>query len=171
VALVGTLAAIWLLGFSINLITLLALLLATGLVVDDAIVVLENIQRRRAMGLGPRAAAVLGTREVFFAVVATTATLVAVFVPISFLPSQAGRLFAEFGFVMAIAVALSSFVALSLGPMLAARLAEPAEPGPVSRRLRAFGSALVRVYERAIGAVLRHALLGFVAALVLFGVR
>jgi hydrophobic/amphiphilic exporter-1 (mainly G- bacteria), HAE1 family len=98
------------------------LLLATGLVVDDAIVVLENIQRRRAMGLGPRAAAVLGTREVFFAVVATTLTLIAVFVPISFLPSAAGRLFAEFGFVMAIAVGISSFVALSLGPMMASGL-------------------------------------------------
>ena len=172
VALVGTLAAIWLLGFSVNLITLLALLLATGLVVDDAIVVLENIQRRRALGLGPRAAAVLGTREVFFAVVATTATLVAVFVPISFLPSQAGRLFAEFGFVMAIAVALSSFVALSLGPMLAARLAEgggQAAPGPLARRLRALGSRLVRAYERAIAAVLRHALASFVVALLLFG--
>ena len=115
IALIGTLAAIWALGYSINLLTLLALLLATGLVVDDAIVVLENIQRRRAMGLGPRAAAVLGTREVFFAVVATTLTLVAVFVPISFLPSAAGRLFAEFGFVMAIAVGISSFVALVAG--------------------------------------------------------
>ncbi len=169
VALVGTLAAIWLLGFSINLITLLAMLLATGLVVDDAIVVLENIQRRRAMGLGPRAAAVLGTREVFFAVVATTATLVAVFVPISFLPSQAGRLFAEFGFVMAIAVALSSFVALSLGPMLAARLAEPAAPGAVGRRLNAVGRGGVRAYERAIGAVLRHAWVSFTIGLLLFG--
>src|SRR5690606_4490354 len=79
VALIGTLGAIWLLGFSVNLLTLLALLLATGLVVDDAIVVLENIQRRRGQGLQPRAAAVLGTREVFFAIVATTATLVSVF--------------------------------------------------------------------------------------------
>jgi multidrug efflux pump subunit AcrB len=112
IALVGTLGAIWLLGFSLNLLTLLALVLATGLVVDDTIVVLENIQRRRGQGLGARAAAVIGTREVFFAVMATTATLIAVFIPISFLPSSAGRLFAEFGFVMAIAVAVSSFVAL-----------------------------------------------------------
>jgi multidrug efflux pump subunit AcrB len=139
VALIGTLGAIWLLGFSLNLLTLLALVLASGLVVDDSIVVLENIQRRRAQGIGARAAAVLGTREVFFAIVATTAALVSVFVPISFLPSTAGRLFAEFGFVMAIAVMLSSFVALSLGPMIAARL--PAEPpadqaGRVQRLLR-----------------------------------
>ncbi|WP_084664708.1 efflux RND transporter permease subunit [Pseudochrobactrum sp. AO18b] len=121
VALVGTVAAIYLAGFSINILTLLALVLATGLVVDDAIVVLENIVRRRSMGLGPRAAAVLGTKEVFFAVIATTLTLVAVFVPISFLPGQAGGLFREFGFVLAIAVLLSSVVALTLCPMLASR--------------------------------------------------
>ncbi len=97
-------------------------MLATGLIVDDAIVVTENIQRRRSMGLGARAAAVIGTREVFFAVVATTAVLVAVFVPIAFLPSTAGRLFREFGGVLAIAVIISSFVALSLVPALTARL-------------------------------------------------
>ncbi len=104
VAMIGTIAAIWLAGFSINILTLLALVLATGLVVDDAIVVLENIVRRRNEGLGPRAAAVLGAEEVFFAVVATTATLVAVFVPISFLPGQTGGLFREFGFVLAMSV-------------------------------------------------------------------
>ncbi|TFY99743.1 efflux RND transporter permease subunit [Ramlibacter rhizophilus] len=156
IALVGTLGAIWLLGFSLNLLTLLALLLATGLVVDDSIVVLENVQRRRGMGLGARAAAVLGTREVFFAVVATTATLVAVFVPISFLPSTAGRLFTEFGFVMAIAVAISSFVALSMGPMIASRLPEARAPGPVWRRASAAGHAAIRAYDRAIGLCLRH---------------
>ncbi|MFN3498826.1 MAG: efflux RND transporter permease subunit, partial [Pannonibacter indicus] len=122
VALIGTLAAIYLAGFSINILTLLALVLATGLVVDDAIVVLENIVRRRNQGMGPRAAAVLGTDEVFFAVIATTATLAAVFVPLSFLPGQTGGLFREFGFVLAIAVLLSSVVALSLCPMLASHL-------------------------------------------------
>lgn len=122
VALIGTVAAIWLLGFSLNLITLLALVLATGLVVDDAIVVLENIQRRRQEGLMARAAAVVGTRQVFFAVIATTATLISMFAPISFLPSQAGRLFSEFGFVLAVAVCISSFVALTAVPMMASRL-------------------------------------------------
>lgn len=122
IALTGTLAAIWLMGFSLNLVTLLALVLATGLVVDDAIVVLENIQRLRGAGIAARAAAVLGTRQVFFAVIATTATLVSVFLPISFLPSTAGRLFTEFGFVLAVTVAISSFVALSLCPMMASRL-------------------------------------------------
>ncbi|MDI6028089.1 efflux RND transporter permease subunit [Corticibacterium sp. UT-5YL-CI-8] len=122
VALIGTLAAIYLVGFSINILTLLALVLATGLVVDDAIVVLENIVRRRNEGMGPRAAAVLGAQEVFFAVIATTATLAAVFIPLSFLPGQTGGLFREFGFVLAIAVLLSSVVALSLCPMLASRM-------------------------------------------------
>ena len=101
---------------------MLAFVLATGLVVDDAIVVLENIVRQRGLGLGPRAAAVIGTEEVFFAVVATTLTLVAVFVPLSFLPGQSGGLFREFGFTLAIAVALSAVVALTLCPVLAARL-------------------------------------------------
>lgn len=121
VALIGTIAAIYLVGFSINILTLLALVLATGLVVDDAIVVLENIVRRRNMGIGPRAASVLGTNEVFFAVVATTLTLAAVFIPISFLPGQAGGLFKEFGFVLAIAILLSAIVSLTLCPMLASR--------------------------------------------------
>jgi len=122
IALVGTLAGIYLAGFSINILTLLALVLATGMVVDDAIVVLENIVRRRSEGIGPRAAAVLGTRQVFFAVVTTTATLAAVFVPLSFLPGQAGGLFREFGYTLAIAVGLSSVVALTLCPVLAALL-------------------------------------------------
>ncbi|MDH3579067.1 MAG: efflux RND transporter permease subunit [Hyphomicrobiales bacterium] len=133
IALIGTIAAIWLLGFSINLITLLALVLAAGLVVDDAIVVLENIQRRRAEGIASRAAAVLGTRQVFFAVVATTATLISVFLPISFLPSTAGRLFTEFGFVLAVTVAISSFVALTLCPMMASRLPDRAVPKKSSK--------------------------------------
>jgi len=130
VALIGTLAAIYLVGFSVNILTLLALVLATGMVVDDAIVVLENIVRRRAQGMGPRAAAVLGTQEVFFAVVTTTATLAAVFIPLSFLPGQTGGLFREFGFTLAMAVALSSIVALTLCPVLASRLLRPAQPDP-----------------------------------------
>ena len=142
VALIGTVASIWLLGFSINILTLLAIVLATGLVVDDAIVVLENIQRRRSQGLGPRAAAVLGTRQVFFAVLATTITLIAVFVPISFLPSTAGRMFREFGIVLACAVAISSFVALSLVPTLASRLPAEDRPGPLHNLLVRFGRRL-----------------------------
>jgi HAE1 family hydrophobic/amphiphilic exporter-1 len=152
VALIGTIAGIYLAGFSINILTLLALVLATGLVVDDSIVVLENITRRRSMGLGPRAAAVLGTQEVFFAVVATTATLIAVFVPLSFLPGQTGRLFREFGFTLAISVGLSAVVALSMGPMLASRLlkggAEAHVSGPRRDPLHRFGAMLAALYRR-----------------------
>ncbi|TCA18306.1 efflux RND transporter permease subunit [Rhizobium leguminosarum bv. viciae] len=149
VALIGTLAAIYMVGFSINILTLLAIVLATGLVVDDAIVVLENIVRRRAEGMGPRAAAVLGTREVFFAVIATTATLAAVFIPLSFLPGQVGGLFREFGFVLAFSVGLSSIVALTLCPMLASRmLTKPMleDHGALGR----FGGALANLYKWAL---------------------
>ncbi|PDT05577.1 multidrug transporter AcrB [Rhizobium chutanense] len=149
VALIGTLAAIYMVGFSINILTLLAIVLATGLVVDDAIVVLENIVRRRAEGMGPRAAAVLGTREVFFAVIATTATLAAVFIPLSFLPGQVGGLFREFGFVLAFSVGLSSIVALTLCPMLASRmLTKPMleDHGALGR----FGGALADLYKWAL---------------------
>ena len=151
VALMGVIAGIWLMGFSINLLTLLALVLATGLIVDDAIVVLENAQRLQKKGFGRRAAAVMGTRQVFFAVVATTAVLVSVFVPISFLPSQAGRLFREFGFVLALAVILSSFVALSLVPALAARVdltGDGAGDSAGAGRFRGVGEAFARAGER-----------------------
>ncbi len=156
VALIGTIAAIYMVGFSVNILTLLALVLATGLVVDDAIVVLENIVRRRNEGMGSRAAAVLGTREVFFAVLATTATLIAVFVPLSFLPGQAGGLFREFGFVLAFAVFLSSIVALSLCPMLASRLLKAGERESVQRAsvVGHIGSFFASGYRRSLGAAL-----------------
>ncbi len=147
VALVGTLAAIYMVGFSINILTLLALVLATGMVVDDAIVVLENIVRQRAAGMGPRAAAVNGTSQVFFAVVTTTATLAAVFVPLSFLPGQAGGLFREFGFTLAMAVLLSSVVALSLCPVLASRLLTQAPPENPRGPMIWLGNKLVSLYE------------------------
>ena len=129
VAMIGTIAAIWLTGFSINTISLLAFVLATGMVVDDSIVVVENIVRRRGEGLGPRVAAIEGANQVFFAVISTTATLAAVFIPISFLPGQAGGVFGEFGFVLAFCVLLSSVVALTLAPMLAAAF-DPGRPVP-----------------------------------------
>ena len=154
VALIGTVAAIYLVGFSINILTLLALVLATGLVVDDAIVVLENIVRRRNEGMGPRAAAVLGTQEVFFAVIATTATLVAVFVPLSFLPGQTGGLFREFGFVLAMAVILSCVVALSLCPMLASRMLTAHAGEHHGGVMGTIGSRLAGLYRRCLHACL-----------------
>ncbi len=140
----GTVAGIWMAGFSINIFTLFALVLATGLVVDDAIVVLENIERWRARGMGQRAAAVLGTREVFFAVISTTATLAAVFIPISFLPGTAGKMFGEFGFVLAFAVGISAFVALVLCPVLAAKLPDRRRHDAAARPPKALGRAWAR---------------------------
>lgn len=170
VALIGTLAAVWLMGFSINLLTLLALVLATGLVVDDSIVVLENIQRLKAQAIKPSAAAILGTQQVFFAVIATTATLVSVFVPISFLPSTAGRLFGEFGFVLAVTVCISSFVALTVVPMLASRLPEASRPSLFTRLLSRIGDGFSHLYAKALDGVLTIPLV-FVGlcAFVMFG--
>jgi multidrug efflux pump len=133
VALIGCFVLIGAYGFSINTLTLLALLLAIGLVVDDAIVVLENIQRRIELGESPVAASFRGSSQVTFAVLATSITLIAVFVPLSFLPGQVGRLFVEFGWVLASAVAISTFVALTACPALASKLLS-------ARRARARGS-------------------------------
>ena len=151
ISLLGTLAASWMLGFSINILTLLALVLAAGLIVDDAIVVLESVQRRRSEGSGASAAAVTGTRQVFFAVIATTAVLVAVFIPIAFLPGTAGRLFQEFGLVLAVAVAISSFVALSLVPAAMARLAVAR---PREGRISDWGNRLANRYQSSLEWVL-----------------
>ena len=177
VSLIGTLAAIWLVGFSINILTLLALVLATGMVVDDAIVVLENIVRRRSEGMGARAAAVLGTQQVFFAVIATTTTLAAVFIPLSFLPGQTGGLFREFGFTLAISVLLSSITALTLCPVLASRLLraeDAAAPshGPIGwlgRKLAGFYAASLRATLAAPMVALAIAGLFALFAAILFG--
>lgn len=122
VSLIGTFIVLFALGFTVNLLTLLALILAIGLVVDDAIVVIENIHRRMEMGESPLVAAYNGTRQVGFAVIATTLVLISVFIPLTFLEGDVGRLFSEFAVTMAGAVALSSFVALSFSPMLASKL-------------------------------------------------
>ena len=153
IALSGALAGIYLAGFSVNILTLLALVLATGLVVDDAIVVLENIVRQQGLGFRARAAAVIGTQEVYFAVLSTTATLAAVFIPIAFLPGQTGALFREFGYTLTFAVLVSSVVALSLTPMMAAKLLQSPStrpPGPLAR----FGALLEHAYIRSLTAAL-----------------
>ncbi|MBB3996194.1 efflux RND transporter permease subunit [Aureimonas pseudogalii] len=173
IALIGVVAGVYLVGFSLNIITLLALVLATGMVVDDAIIVLENIIRRRDMGMSVKAAAVLGTREVFFAVISTTATLAAVFIPISFLPGVAGGLFREFGFVLAISVTLSAFIALTLCPMLAAHLLPErdaeARPGFVKRGAMRLGEWLAGLYAFLLRGALNNALLMVVASLIFAG--
>jgi multidrug efflux pump len=122
VSIIGTFAVMSWLGFTVNTLTLLALVLAVGLVVDDAIVMLENIYRRIEAGEAPIHAAIFGARQVAFAIIATTLTLAAVFLPVAFQSGRTGRLFFEFGLTMAIAVTVSAFVALTLSPMLCSRI-------------------------------------------------
>ncbi len=132
ICLLATFAVLWLFGFSINLLTLLALVLAIGLVVDDAIVVLENVYHRIEQGEPPLVAAVTGTRQVAFAVVSTTIVVCAVFVPVMFLAGQTGLLFRELAGAMIAAIAFSGFVALSLAPMLCSKLLKQEKRGRVA---------------------------------------
>ncbi|GIX11100.1 efflux RND transporter permease subunit [Elioraea sp.] len=125
VSIIGSFIALAALGFSLNVLTLLGMVLAIGIVVDDAIVVLENIHRRIEEGEQPLVAAFRGARQIAFAVVATTLVLVSVFLPISYLEGQTGRLFSEFGFALAASVLVSGFVALSLTPMMCSKLLRP----------------------------------------------
>lgn len=122
ISLIGAFFIMYIMGFSINILTLLAIVLAIGLVVDDAIVVMENIYTKIEKGMSPKEAAIKGSNEIFFAVIATTVALVAVFFPIVFLQGVTGRLFREFSLVIAGAVLISSFVALTFTPMLTAKL-------------------------------------------------
>jgi multidrug efflux pump len=135
VSLVATFTILYSFGFSINLLTLLALVLAIGLVVDDAIVVLENISRRVEEGEPPLVAAFKGTRQVSFAVIATTLVLVSVFAPITFLEGDLGRLFSEFAITMAAAVCFSTLIALTLCPMLASKLLKKPERNALSAKV------------------------------------
>ena len=156
------------LGFSLNLLTLLALVLAIGLVVDDAIVVVENIQRRLDHGEPPLIAAERGARQVFFAVVATTVVLLSVFAPLLFLPGYVGRLFVELAAAIAAAVAFSAFLALTLSPMLASKILKPAQTGGwVARRVDRGMDALKNSYANTLNALLgRRIAVGGVIGLV-----
>lgn len=122
ISLIGTFFVMYLAGFSINVLTLLGIVLSIGLVVDDTIVVLENIYTKIEEGMTPLEAGIKGSTEIFFAVISTTVALVAVFMPVVFLEGLTGRLFREFGIVVAAAVVISSFVALTLTPMLSTKL-------------------------------------------------
>ncbi len=143
VSVIAAFMALYALDYSINVLTLLGIVLAIGLVVDDSIVVLENIHRRAELGETPIVAAVRGSQEIGFAVIATTLTLVAVFVPISFLPGDIGRLFREFGLTLAAAVLFSALVALTLTPVLASRL-----PPPKEMRHGRFANAVESLFEK-----------------------
>jgi len=170
VSIIGAFMLLAALGFSINLLTLLALILAIGLVVDDAIVVLENAQRRVDHGEPPLVAAYRGTRQVTFAVLATSAVLVAVYVPLSLLGGEIGKLFQEFGLVLAAAVAISTFVALSLTPMLCSQLlGRGAVPSRFMRGAERAFAALERGYRIALNGALAMPLVVLTAAALLSG--
>ena len=170
VSLIGSCFVMYLAGFSLNVLTLLALVLAIGLVVDDAIVVVEVIYAKIEAGLDPQQAGVEGTREIFFAVVATTVALVAVFMPILFLGGLVGRLFREFGVTLAGAVIISSFVALTLTPMLATRLLKKRARQPwFYRTTEPFFSALVADYRMRLTKLLQQRWLALPVVLVCLG--
>jgi multidrug efflux pump len=157
VSLIGSFALIALAGFTINTLTLLALVLAIGLVVDDAIVVLENIFRHIEEGLSPFQAALKGAREISFAVVAMTMTLAAVFAPLAFTPGRTGRLFGEFALTLAGAVIVSGFVALTLTPMMCSKLLRHnARPSRFDNFMERVLVATGNGYERALRQVLAH---------------
>ncbi len=161
-SLVGTFAAMWLLGYSLDNLSLMALIVATGFVVDDAIVVLENIMRHVEAGMAPLAAALRGAREVGFTVLSMSLSLVAVFVPVLFMGGIVGRLFHEFAVTLSVAIGISLLVSLTVTPMLASRwLRAPAAPRPGERTPLA-ARAWVRLhaaYARSLRRAVRHPLL------------
>jgi multidrug efflux pump len=156
VSLIGALVFMQMLGFSINTLTLLAMVLAVGLVVDDAIVVLENIHRHIEEGKTPLEASLQGSKEIGFAVLAMTFTLAAVFAPIAFTEGRTGKLFAEFELTLDSAVIVSGFCALTLAPMMSAYLLKPhmGEGNPLSRGVERFLQALTRMYQSVLRRVL-----------------
>jgi multidrug efflux pump len=169
VALVGAFFFLYLLGFTINVLTLLGVVLAIGLVVDDAIVVLENCHRHVELGKAPAQAAADGSREIAFAVVAMSLTLTAVFAPVAFVPGNTGKLFAEFALTVASAVAVSGFVALTLTPMMCAKiLREHEKHGGLYLAMERFFAAMTAAYRRAVTRVLawRWAVVGVFALVV-----
>ncbi|HEX5739289.1 MAG TPA: efflux RND transporter permease subunit [Hydrogenophaga sp.] len=156
VSLIGSFALMALFGFSINTLTLLALVLAIGLVVDDSIVVLENIYRHIEEGMKPFEAAIKGAREIGFAVVAMTLTLAAVYAPLAFTPGRTGRLFAEFALALAGAVVVSGFVALTLSPMLCSKLLRHnPKPGRFDAFMERLLTRITNGYARVLGASLQ----------------
>ena len=155
VSLIATFIVLYAFGFSINLLTLLALVLAIGLVVDDAIVVLENISRRVEEGEPPLTAAFYGTRQVGFAVIATTLVLIAVFVPITFLEGDLGRLFTEFAITMAAAVSFSTLVALTLCPMIASKVLKKTKRSKLNEKVDQIFDKFKSLYTKLLTKVLK----------------
>jgi HAE1 family hydrophobic/amphiphilic exporter-1 len=160
VSIVGTFAAMYLAGYSLDNVSLMALTLAVGFVVDDAVVMLENIVRHSEAGLSPMEAALKGSREITFTIISMTISLVAVFIPVFFMGGVIGRVFNEFAVVIGLAILVSAFVSLTLTPMLCSRfLRAPnhgAETGAFQRVLERGYTAMLRAYERSLELTLRH---------------
>ena len=157
-SLVATFAVMYVLGYSLDNLSLMALTIATGFVVDDAIVVTENVSRLIEQGVPPREAALRGAKQIGFTIISITASLLAVFIPLLFMGGVVGRLFREFAVVLAVSITLSAVISLSLTPMMCAQLLRPAkrDPGRVARVLEGGVGALVRAYAAALRVVLRH---------------
>ena len=173
VSLMGAIALLWAFGYSLDNISLLGLTLAVGLVVDDAIVMLENIMRHVEEGMPPFQAALQGSREVAFTIISISTSLVAVFIPIFFMPGVIGLLFHEFAVVVSLAILASAFVSLTLVPMLASRFitdeAHKKPPGALVRGFERAFDATLAAYARSLDAALRHRPLVLVVALLTFG--
>ena len=173
VSLIGAFFVMYVAGFSINVLTMLAVVLSVGLVVDDAIVMTENIYIRIERGMKPFEAGIEGAKEIFFAVISTTITLAAVFIPIVFMEGTSGRLFREFSFVVAGSVIISSFAALTFTPMLATKLLKHREKQNwFYRKTEPFFEGMNRVYSRSLNAFLRKRVIAIpftIITLVLIG--
>ena len=171
VSLIGSFFVMYLAGFSLNVLSMLAVVLAVGLVVDDAIVMTENIYIRIERGMSPKEAGIEGAKEIFFAVISTTITLVAVFFPIVFMEGMTGRLFREFSLVVAGAVIISAFSALTFTPMLATKLLKHRDrPGWFYRKTEPFFVGMNRFYSRTLAAFLRRRVLAFPIVLAMVGI-
>ncbi|HWX46640.1 MAG TPA: efflux RND transporter permease subunit [Roseomonas sp.] len=167
-SLLGTLFVIWLMGYSLNNFSLMALIISVGFVVDDAIVMIENMARMRERGMPAFQAALEGARQIGFTIVSITVSLIAVFIPLLAMPGLVGRFFREFSATLAIAVGISAVLALTLTPMIAAYLDPPGREKPPGRFGRAFEAvmdAVVRGYMRSLGVVLRFRGLMLLASL------
>jgi len=163
ISLIGAFFVMYLLGFTINVLTLLGIVLAIGLVVDDAIVVLENIYVKIEEGEDPTEAAKKGSTEIYFAVISTTVSVVAVFLPVIFLQGLTGRLFREFGLVVASSVAISAFVSLTLTPMMSAKILKRRAVQPwLYRVTEPFFEGLTKAYSNSLAGFMKHRWLAFV---------
>ncbi len=169
-SLIGVFAFMLIMGFSINTLTLLAMVLAIGLVVDDAIVMLENIYRHVENGLSPIQAAFKGSKEIGFAVIATTLTLVAVFAPVAFTPGRTGKLFTEFALTLAGAVVVSTIIALSLSPMMSSRLLKHEKKhSALFNLIEGWLQGMTHGYQRLLGKVLKSRMLALLIMAISFG--